>query len=372
MLFRTVLVPFIRIFQWSGLSPFLVIAENPKSFWRSKAFQLTAITMANLLINFSAGIHNVTTFSPNYRPDGVHSKLVAYTHMVMGLLLRIHAITVLIESFTKRSTQTKLLATFDEIEHVFANKLNHKIDKRRLRTRFCKFINFWICRDVAMALLATLNLISAFKWINLYNTSAMFVPLYTYSLFYAQWMVYADVIRFNVSRLNECLRKMSDEKGIDQPPTDGQIHRVRATSISTIDVCARLTHLRECFCKIWHASILFNRYCRWSLLIGSGIDLYLLVVNLYRILYCLMNFRFNFARITAAFGIVWAVKVSANFLVMSVIGEAINTEVSYHFRPFSVSNINSWKSEFQTKKALFMLHRLSIAKKRELFQTMVN
>lgn len=341
MLFRIVLAPFVRIFQWSGLSPLRAVAEKPKSFWRSKAFQLTAITMANLLINFSAGIHNVTCYNLNYRPDGVHSKLVAYTHMLIGLLLRIHAIAVLIESFTKRSTQAKLLATFDEVEHIFANKLNYKIGKRRLRGRFHKFIIIWICKNATMAILVVLFLTYVFKWFKLYNAIVLFVPLYTNSLFYAQWMVYVDVIRFNIRRLSDCLSLMSDKKGTDQPPTDGQIHRVRASPISTIDECERLTHLRECFSKIWHASILVNRCCRWSLFIGCGIDLYLLVINLYRILNSLMHFNFNFACFNAAFGIVWVATILTNFLVISVIGEGINTEVSCHFRPFSVSKINS-------------------------------
>lgn len=327
MLFRSVLAPFIRIFQWSGLSPFSLVTKKSESFWRSETLKFTTITVVNLIINIVPGVHNLKRIIYNIRPAVGHSKLFAYTHWLIGFACRINAITVLIESYSMRSFRAEMLKTFDDIESVFTEKLNHDIEKRQLRTRFFKFIIFWGVRIASLTVLVMLSFSFRSSWYKLYFEMVTVAPFYTSALFYAQWMVYVDVIRFNIERLNECLIKIRDDQSIDQLPTNGHIFQVIPYSSCEFDTCEKLTHLRKCFSKIWRASLLIGRCSRWSLLIANGNDLYLLVGNLYWIL-CNMMKTNHESWHKIAFGVICAGMISTNFLIISIMCEDINAKVS--------------------------------------------
>lgn len=330
MSFRAVLVPFIRISQWCGLSPFPLVKEKPKSFWQSEAFQFTAVAVVNLLINLAACTSNLIRIVCDHQLVMGHSKLFSYTHILVGFITRIHTITVLIESYSKRSIQMKLFATFDEIEKIFKEKLNLGMDRRQLRIRFSKFIIIWAVKNAAIVILILLGFIE-FTWYTLYVEIMTFVPFYTSALFYAQWMVYADVVRSNIERMNECLAKMNDEKGINRLPTDGQIFQVEVSSVRTLDEFERLIDLRKCFRKIWYASALINRCFRWSLFIGNSTDLYMLVGNLYWILYHMVALDID-SWYRIAFNAMCAGMISTNVIIMSMICEDINAKVSCFIR----------------------------------------
>lgn len=328
MVFRTVLAPIIRLFQYSGLGPFPLTAKKPKSFWRSGKLRLSAITVINLSINLLAGFHQLSIFDPH--PVDALVKLVLYVNLLVVFSLRIHTFSALIESFAKRSTEMKLLTTFDEIEYIFREKINLQIEKRNLLVRFRTFIMLWIVKNVVVAVLLVVGTHFAFEWNKSYYVIVIFVPFYMSTLSYTQWMVYVDVVRLNIERLNECLMKLSNDNGTDRLPRNGHIFRIEVSTLGTFDTIEQLAHLRKCFGKIWQASVLINQRFRWSLFIGNGNDLFLVVVNSYWVLYCLMNSNLEF-RYDILFCSVWTIMILLNFLVISIICEDINVKVSRLF-----------------------------------------
>lgn len=341
MLFRTVLAPFIRIFQWSGLSPFPLVARKPKTLWQNKTIQILTITLLNIIVNVATGIENLVHNYSYYQPKMGHSKLFAHTHILLVFITRINAITVLIESWAKRSTQAELLTTFDEIEDIFANKLHLEMGKCKMRVRLSKFLIIWILKIATIMAFVILHSILVADWHKFYGLIIIVVPFYTTSLFYAQWMMFVDVIRFNIERVNECLMKMNDVKRIDRLPKNGQIFQVEAISNRTIDACERLTSLRQCLSKIWHASRLINRCFRWSFLTGNGYGLYLLVVYLYWILYRMVDLNFGSWTKIALYTVGVCIIVT-DFLVISLICESIDREVSCFFSTIiNLCQINS-------------------------------
>lgn len=344
MLFRTVLMPFIKVFQWSGLTPFSLSAEKPKSFWRSEQFHFAAITALNLMINLFGGIRNLKRIYHNHQPKEGHPKVVAYTHLLVGFIMRTNAITVLVESWANRSTQKKLLSTFDEIQIIFTEKLYLEIEDCSLRARFVKLMIFGIVKNVTLAALILTGLIFAFKWYTLYVWILMCVPFYTSALFYAQWMVYVDTIRFNIGRVNECLIRMSEEEG------NGDF------LIRTIDAFERLAYLRKSFSKIWQASILINRCFRWSLFIGNSTDLYFMVINFYWIIYSMVNFDFSSWSDNIFFSTL-ACLILMNFLVICMICEDISTTVSPFLHPTEMK-IPDYCQFHQILHRAYVLHSL--------------
>lgn len=339
MLFRTILVPFIRIFQWSGLSPFPVFAKGPKLLWRTETFRFTVITGVILLINFASGIYSLRLAIRFLQLSMGNIKLLAYTHMLAGLIVRINVITVLIESFARRSTQAKLLATFDETENIFREKLNVESEKHQLRTRFRTFIIICVIKNATLAVLIVSGFIVTFKfeWLKLYASITIFLQYYTSYLFYAQWMMYVDVVRFNVERVNECLMKISTVERIDRFPMNRPIVQVEPISFHMFDACERLAYLRKCYRQIWQASLLINRCFYWSLFSNISADLYLLVENLYLVLCSMVTLIFGSLYFTVFSATLIGIILS-RFSLISMICENINAEVSCDFSFVSSPN----------------------------------
>lgn len=320
MSFRNILAPIFRIFQWSGLSPLSLIAKKSRFSWRNETFKFVVVTVALLLINFGASIYILATLKP--RPV-----LYWYQRMLVLLSLRIHAITVLIESFAKKSIQSELFATFDEIEKIFGSRLHLKTDNHRLRLRFRRFIIIWIFGNVTFLALSLIDIASIpFKWYNLYYLVVLCLPFCTSTLSYVQWMVCVDAIRFNIERVNECL--VGDNKRTVKFRTNRHIFCPEALSIDTYDACKRLEQLRICLAKMWLASIQINDCFRWALLVGSGISLLCLVVNLHWILLSLVA-QALFSWYDIGLCAFWACQIWSNFLIISLICEDINSKVRF-------------------------------------------
>lgn len=277
--------------------------------------------MVHLLINLGGGIYILADSEPEPKTQ------FWYLRMVVLLSLRIHAIAVLIESFAKKSIQSKLFATFDEIESLFRTRLHLKTDNRRLRARFLKFIIIWIVENVAYLIILLIVVASIpFKWYNVYYSVVLSLPFCTSTLSYVQWMVCVDAIRFNIETVNECLMEVSDNKRTDNFRTNRHIFCPEALTIDMYDACKRLSLLRMCLAKMWMASIQINECFRWSLLIGSGVSLLSLVVNLHWILCSLVNPALSswYDIGSCAF---WACQIWSNFLLTSLICEDVNSKV---------------------------------------------
>lgn len=345
------LAPFIRIYQWSGLSPFSLFANNCKSIWRYESFRFVAITLVNLLINITACIYILVRFD-------YHGGLGSLINLLMTLNVFTHAFAVLIESCSKRSIQSKLLTTFDEIEKILAEKLDHRMNERQLRLRFLKFTIIWIVKNAVITFASILGVFAAQQYENVYYGIATFLPFYTSTLSYAQWLAYVDVIRYNIERTNDCLLKMGEANRIDWLEPEGQIFCIKPVATDAFDTCKRLIDLRKCFNKIWLASTLINRCFHWSLIIGSGNEMCLFVINLYWMLVSLTD-NMSSSWPDVAFCAIWAGMILSNFLAISMICEDINIEVSMFTHRFRYTNLIFEKIKFQTRRTLFLVHRIS-------------
>lgn len=317
------LAPIITIFQWSGLSPFPLVVKKGKSVWLNDKSQFIAIVVANLLTTFFACIQNLLRFNPI--AEGPLFKLIVYINVMVVLSLHIHTVATLIESYSKRSIEVEVLTKFQEIENSFQGNFGVKTDNLQQRNRFRKFIIIWIVKNAIVAILLVGGTLFSFKWDKLSSMIVIIIPFYTSTLSNAQWMTYVDVIRSNVERLNECLREMSDGNSMI-----GRIFHVETFQTDMFDMCERLVQLRKYSDQLWQASALINRRFCWSLSIGIGSDLILLVINLYWILFCMVHLKFG-PLYDIIFRTAWTSMILSNFSIISLIGEDINAKVSRHF-----------------------------------------
>lgn len=358
MSFRSVLMPIIRLFQWSGLSPFQLIDNNGKYVQQSDSFRFTLITAVNLVINLVMGI--ATTIQTDFGVTQPVDRLNVYGDLMTTSTVRIHAIAVLIESYAQRSIQLKLIAKLDEIEKILSEDFNLGIDKQRLRYRFNKFIAIWLVKMVTFLLTLLLGPLSTFTSCNLHFLVVMFTAFYPSTLSFAQWLVYVDTMRYIVEKMNVCLTELNDASQVQWPPDDGYIfHVVEVFSNDAIDVCERLSKLRLCYCKTWQASALLNRCFRWSFMIGASTGALLIVTYLYSTLYGLLTLK-TFPWYDALFCISLTSLLLSDFLFISLICEDISDDVSIFFLKFPIHLLCSITTELQIRRMLFSVHQIPI------------
>lgn len=283
MKFRRVLVPIIRLCQCSGLCPISVYGSNAKLPFGSKKFGFAALSAFIFSVHLIVCVHYFLYL--NYYIDPSSSALLAYIRLFVSFTIRLHAAAVLVESYAKRSIQWELLEKLDEIEAIFIQKLKVKTYDDRVRDRCYRFIIVWIVKFVIFVFLVFFGGVLLFQWSVLYQLVMTIAPFYTSTLFYAQLMVYLDMVKYNIEKINSCLSKMADT-----PRNCWHSHqRLAIPSTCINDICQQLIYLRLCYCKTWEASVLINLCVCWSLLLGINNDFVLFVTNVYWILYCLVN-----------------------------------------------------------------------------------
>lgn len=324
MRFHRVLIPVIRLCQCSGLCPISVYDINGSPSIEYKKYRFATLTAIICVVQLLVSVHTFT-HSENFM-DWSRSAVLTSTDLFIAITLRVHAGVVLIELYAKRSIQLELLKKFDEIESIFIEKLKKNTNDECLRRRFRQFIIIWVVKCVILHSTAVLGAIFTFDLQILYSTFMVIVPpFYVSTLFYVQLMVYLDVIKYNIESINECLAKLKDSLRIYRLRANQQ--SVRATE--TIEICRRLMDLRICYCKTWEATMLINRYARWSLLFGINNEFLLFVVNVYWSLYIIIYVPSSL-RLMLLLCVLWSAMIMSHFMMLSMICEQILDEVMFN------------------------------------------
>lgn len=274
----------------------------------------------------------------NFSVTTAFEKLIVYGDLMTVLILHLHAITVLMESYRERATQLQLITKLDEIEKIFAEKFHMKSNRRLLRRRFNKFIAFWLVKVTSFSVVLLLGPMLTSHWYNLYFLFVVFSAVYTSALNCAHWMVFVDVIRYNVERINVCLIELRDQHRIERWRPGGRI--ICVVGALPKDACEddtydRLVQLRMCYNITWQATRLVNRCFRWSFLIGVSNGLFLIVIGLYVALYGLLSLKmlpWHDVIVNAC----WTSLLFTDFLFTALICEDIDGGVSSPFRKVSI------------------------------------
>lgn len=322
MRFRRVLFPLVRVCQYSGLCPISVYGSDTNSALSNKRKRFATLTAAICVVQLLLCIYTFTHTNNIF--DSSRSRMFVYTNMYVTFTMRVHAIIVLVESFVKRSIQLELFEKIDEIETIFIEKLNRKSNDERLRRRFRHFVIVWIVKFVVFNLIILLAGILTSEWRIVNALAITCAPLYISTLFYAQLMVYLDVVKYNIESINDCLAKLRDAPRFHWTRWNSQ--PLPATEM--IDVPQQLVYLRICYSKTWEASILINSCVRCSLLLGINNDFVFSVANLYSILYLVFKLPFAMTYWRLLVRAMWAGLNVSHVWILSMICEQILEQVS--------------------------------------------
>lgn len=318
MQFRRALFLAVRICQWSGLCPISVYGSNVNATIENRKIHFASLSAVHFIVQLIFSIY--TFMVVDYSSQWYGSKLILCTVSFVSFVVRIHAGVVLIESYANRSIHFELLQKLDEIETILVGELKTKINHDRLKRRFCRFIIVWIVLYFGLYLTITFKTILTSDWYYLREFVSGLISCYISSLFFGQYLVYLDVLKYIIEMTNSCLAKLKDSP---------QFYRLRPhrQHIESRDICQQLTDLRNCYCKIWKASVLINRCFQWSLLLGVITEFSSSIVSLYWILYTLFNSTPEMDLMMVLTGVAVAITMS-NLVLISIICEQIWDQVS--------------------------------------------
>lgn len=320
MKFRRVLLPLIRLCQCSGLSPISVYRSNATSPFVKKI----GFAILSAVILFSQLLMCVHFFAhSHFYIDWSGSSVLASIQLFTAFTIRLHAVVVLIESYVKRSIQLKMLVKLDEIEIIFVQKLKFETNDVLIRERCRRFIISWMVKFFVPVTVIFFQGIVELKWNVLYIWMMTLAPIHTCTLFYAQWIVYLDMIKYNIESINVCLTKLEESTRIYW--LHG--HQQPISTAGTKEICRQLIHLRKCYCKTWEASVLVNRCFLWSLLFGVTNDFVLYVTNLYWILHVLVSVPMDKWSSLVIFSLWIGINMS-HIILISRLCDQISKEVS--------------------------------------------
>lgn len=279
MQFRRALVPVIRLCQYSGLCPISLLGSSGNATVESNKNRFIAITAAILAVQLFLCIDSLvhTDFYIYWKL----SNILNYVTLVVSLTIRLHAATALIESFVNRSIQWRLLEKYDEIEAICVDKLRTTIDVDRLRHRCSYYLIIWAIKVGSFVSIVVLCALLTYNWKAIYVVAVSIASLFTSTLFYTQLLVHLDIVKCGMEMINGRLAKLNSQPRLYWR----RLHQRPVPLMDTSYICQHLIHLRLCYCKIWEASMLINRYVRWSLMLGINNDFVFFVMNLYWILY---------------------------------------------------------------------------------------
>lgn len=294
-LFVRLLSPIIRVCQWSGLSP--LDLDRGTAFSTKSIHSFTILMAFWLTIEIGHFLHGF--IRQDIYVDWKGSKILSYIDIITPWFIRLHAIVLLIESFSKRTDQVELLDKMAEIETVFVTKFQMKIDAPKLQRTFRNHLVFWLLRLAAIIGCTFLTR----TWGRVYYLFLYIVPFYTSTLMYAQFLAYIDTIHY-------CIEMLIDEVGqfsMSHVPQSAALKNAeKRTFVFTFEKIERLRDLRQVFQLVWQASMLVNHYVRWSLPIGINNEFITLINDLYWIFLLLLN-PMNFSIRQILICSIWAV-----------------------------------------------------------------
>lgn len=271
--------PLIRICQSFGLVSYSMNRTTLK--WESKiALNILSIfiIICNAFIFLGALTFN-DTFLNHYKSSRIRfilfSILLYWSH--------IFVLITLLERFSKRNQQIKLLNRFEHLDFSFKQHLNMTMDYVKLKIECRRFIIAWMCEVFALLIVETYQCIKL-KSFQHFKFYVIFFPSYLLcKLSYAYTMVLVTLIRENIYVLNKYLKSITKPNGYYLCDTFSNRKQFqRKKNFNSKKICMgpeTILFMKNTYSKIWEASIDVTHLTYWTLPIGLSYDIFVLIFN---------------------------------------------------------------------------------------------
>lgn len=286
MQFLRTLFPAFFIWQFFSLSPFVLSND---SLMPKLSHIHNVISAISIGIQLTVIVYGLVDFKHYIAMDD-RSMIKIFGDIFSMSFVRVSCISIVIESWAKRSLQISFLNKINEIDTILNKKLqisiNYEIQRKKSIRRLIAMIGLYLCLQTFVITVAFDPEMSLFgMFCALYS-----VPLFVCTMRVYQFISYVDLITCRYQLINKCIETLilkktfDDVKTLDKFPQFvynrsffiGQDKKLEAHLIMN-----KIKHLRDTYRLLINVNQMLCRLFNWSMLASMFNDYSNALINLY-------------------------------------------------------------------------------------------
>lgn len=273
---------FLLICQFSGLAPFSMNQSTLK--WEPNP-SLKVISILHIIYNAIILLIIPVFHSEliNYSSSGV----IVVLYSLLLLLNNTHAMFALLELYTKRDQQVKLLNSFQRLDVLLKQHLNQHIEYGKLKSTCRRIIIVWASEVSFLIICSVVNRIRSPKFITTLYL-CLFYPSYILSKLSCGYAVFlVRMVHENLDVMNRYIKSINKQNGyyIREKMFNRNSSKHRDwnhSRASEIKLSIETLHsMKSIYGITWEAIITIRSLLFWSLILGFSNDFVVLTFNLY-------------------------------------------------------------------------------------------
>lgn len=276
----TAMLPFLRLFQLSFLTPFALT----KNFKITKTFLLTIYSVLMILVCVGA----IYYYFVNRNLSLVEEEfsIGRFVFFILQVWSWISLLVIIIESIIKRDSQSKLLDELTDVDNILRNEFGIEINERAVRkSMFGRFVIWLLC---FLGIKSANFIYNGVIYKDPDATGVLDVWLWSLTPFLIccfrnfQIITYILSIQERFHRLHNCLEKTDLLPPIQEcyPNSNGKTNKIN--DISKVIV------LENIYAKLWQATLLINKSFGASIVVNTLTDFLWITACFYN-LYVALN-----------------------------------------------------------------------------------
>lgn len=285
MQFLKTLFPSFFIWQFFSLSPFILSKD---SLMPKLSLIHNVISAISIGIQLAVIVYGLVDFK-HYIAFNVN-KIKIFGDILSMTLVRVTCISIVIESWLKRSLQISFLHKINEIDTILNKKLQislkYEMQRKKSTCRLIAMIGLYLCLQTIVLTASFDSELSLFGvFCALYS-----VPLFVCTMRVYQFNSYVDLITYRYQLINKCIETLilkktfDDVKTLDKFPQFvynrsffiGQDKKLEAHLIMN-----KIKHLRDAYRLLIKVNQMLVNQFNWSMLANLFNDYCNVLINLY-------------------------------------------------------------------------------------------
>lgn len=315
------LMPFIKLFQVIGLSPF-VVTDNVALVEAKLTTIYSVVSIAVFLGAFIYGFFQEDIFAiPNEQPMNEIAHTVDFIQLTG---IRFAHLIILFEGLVQRKNLIRLLCKLNDWDLIIQKHYNnlqisHETIRKKILLKLLASGTFYL--GIQLILLLIILLRQQYKFT--YYWSLYLIPFTVCCLRYVQIYILISLIKDRFDLINRKIEQLQLNSAESQTKTNHEVLiMTNSTSNTTCDLSPvqQLIILRQLYDKLWELTNLTNKCFGLSLLVNIGNDFLAITGHCYWIFLTIENVPVGLNDILAVIGsTIWTIPSLVNsFMIASV------------------------------------------------------
>lgn len=309
MKFVETFFPAFFIWQFFSLSPFALT----QSSMQPKLSRLHSyISRCSIGIQCVVFVYGFWDYE-HYTSFVDRSTVIFIADIVSMAFIRITSITIVTESWLKRSHQIDFSTMIDQIDQIMRTNLmidlQHQSQKKQNFRNLLGWIGALLCLELSMVVLTCLmqNTVLQIYW------AFYTLPLFLCMMRYQQFISYVNMLHIRFGALNECIEQLK----LTEISLFKNANNVE--DMKTFLILNQLKHFQRVYRLLIESNRMLCKLFEWSMLLNVGNDSFNLLVNMY---WLILNFVQNNSKLELIGVSAWA---TFNAVMLSSLANACHS-----------------------------------------------